>query len=70
MMVMFPDYSMDSKVSYITEQGVTDYSNRLLEAIKFSRTKNTLNGRGRLTELGLDSKSVAQKIISLYESII
>lgn len=55
---------------YIAEQDVTAYSNKLLQAIKYSQNNNTTNGRKRLIELGLDSKSVAQKIISLYEYLI
>lgn len=39
---------------------------RLVEALEFSIIKGNTNGRKRLIELGLDSDSVAERIISVY----
>ena len=43
---------------------------KLKMALKFSIEKRMTNGRGRLMELGLDSESIASKIINIYHEIL
>lgn len=52
---------------YIASQDPTDIAEKLGKALRFEgRTK----GREQLIELGLDSESVAKKIIGLYEEML
>jgi teichuronic acid biosynthesis glycosyltransferase TuaC len=56
--------------NYVTEFDHQDVSTKLTIAIDFSQNITYTQGRKRLFELGLDSESVAQRIIDLYYEII
>jgi teichuronic acid biosynthesis glycosyltransferase TuaC len=46
-----------------------DVAEKLKMALKFSRERGRTNGRNRITSLGLDSVSVASRIIEVYKSL-
>lgn len=46
-----------------------DVAEKLTLALKFSETYKRTNGRKRITELGLDSVTIAKKLISVYKSV-
>ncbi len=57
----------DTQRCYISSYDVKDFAENLQKALKFGqRTK----GRDRITKLGLDSQSVAKKILDVYKSIL
>lgn len=56
--------------NFIAEQDVVDFSEKMNEAIRFSKENNRTRGREKITQLGLDAKTVTTKIISLYKSVI
>jgi len=55
--------------TYLASQTASDISAKLREAIKYSQTTGRTNGRERIKESGLDSESISQAIISLYEKV-
>ena len=55
---------------YITSYDVDDCANQIKKTIQFSIEKKCTNGRDRIVEIGLDSKSVAQKIKAIYDSVL
>lgn len=55
---------------YITNTEPEDAADKLRMAIRYGREKGRTNGRERIKEIGLDSKSVAQKIISIYDKLV
>ncbi len=46
------------------------FSEKLKQAINFSLSTGRTNGRQRILELGLDSRSIAERIIAVYEQVI
>jgi teichuronic acid biosynthesis glycosyltransferase TuaC len=56
--------------TYITSFDHKDIAEKLSDAIKFAEIKGRTNGRDRIIETGLDSKSVSEKLISIYMSVI
>lgn len=60
----------DVKGCFISGFNPTELKEKLLEALEFSSLIGSTNGRERLIELGLDSKSVAQRIVGVYNQII
>ena len=52
---------------YITNWDKEMIARSVNNALLFSSSRKATNGRDRLVELGLDSKSIAQKIIELYK---
>jgi teichuronic acid biosynthesis glycosyltransferase TuaC len=56
--------------TYIASHDTSDISFKLEEAIIFSKTKGKTKGRERIKELQLDSESISQKIMSLYEKVL
>ncbi len=48
----------------------TDVGRRIKLALEFARSKGHTNGRGRIIELGLDSESVAKRVINVYEKVL
>lgn len=48
---------------FVCEQNVASISDAIIDALKVEKS----DGRDRLLELGLDSKTVAQRIIKIYE---
>lgn len=55
--------------TYLASQNASDISAKLREAIKYSQTTGRTKGRERIKESGLDSESISQAIISLYEKV-
>lgn len=49
---------------------ISETSEKLKEALEFSEQVGRTNGRERIIELGLDSETVAKKIISIYKKIV
>jgi len=54
---------------FIAERNATEIASKLSEAISFSKQKEKTNGRERITELGLDNKQVAKRIVEIYEFV-
>jgi teichuronic acid biosynthesis glycosyltransferase TuaC len=59
----------DIKGHFITTFDPHDVSEKLNEALKFSASNESTKGRERILELGLDSKDVAQKLLTVYKSV-
>jgi teichuronic acid biosynthesis glycosyltransferase TuaC len=55
---------------YICSFEPEDVAEKIKMAIAFAQTKGRTNGRERIIELGLDSVSVAKKILKVYEKVI
>lgn len=53
---------------YITNWDKEMIARSVSSALLFSTSRKATNGRDRLVELGLDSKSITQKIIELYKN--
>ncbi len=60
----------NSEGCYITSFDVIDITEKLRAALKYSQSKGRTKGRDRIFKLGLDSSSVADKIINIYKQII
>jgi glycosyltransferase involved in cell wall biosynthesis len=54
---------------YITGYHPGDAEIKLKEAIQFARMKGKTSGRNRLKQLGLDSDTIAQKLIRIYQEL-
>lgn len=55
---------------YLTSFNPQEIASKLEEAISFSEKYNRTNGREKIVSLGLDSKSVALRIINLYNTVL
>ncbi|MBW7943318.1 MAG: glycosyl transferase group 1, partial [Candidatus Kuenenia stuttgartiensis] len=55
---------------FITRKETEDVARRLREAFVFVHEHNKTNGRQRLLDLGLDSETVAKKIIRIYREVL
>jgi teichuronic acid biosynthesis glycosyltransferase TuaC len=55
---------------YLADFNVSDYSEKILQALDFAYRYKKTAGRLRILELGLDAETVAQSIIALYKKII
>jgi teichuronic acid biosynthesis glycosyltransferase TuaC len=55
---------------YITSHEPENIADTIKLALKFSETKGTTSGRERIIELGLDSETVAKKVIGIYEEVL
>jgi glycosyltransferase involved in cell wall biosynthesis len=55
---------------YVASWDPVDFSEKLKLALKFSREQGRTNGRDSITRLGLDSVSVAERIIKVYKKIL
>lgn len=55
---------------YITSFDPQDVAVKLKIALEFSKKKGQTKGRDKLIELGLGSKTIARRIISVYESVL
>lgn len=60
----------DTEGCFIGGYDVEDFSKQLEKAIEFSRTKGKTKGRERILELGLDSETVAKRIIEVYRRVL
>ena len=55
---------------YITSFDPKDVAKKIKMALEFAKIKGRTKGRERLNELGLDSESVAKRIIGVYEKVL
>jgi glycosyltransferase involved in cell wall biosynthesis len=55
---------------YIVSFDPEDVAVKLKIALEFSKKKGQTKGRDKLIELGLDSETIAKRIISAYESVL
>lgn len=55
---------------YITSFDPHDVAEKIKLALHFAETKKKTNGRQRIIDLGLDSETVAGKIIEVYEKVL
>lgn len=55
---------------YVSSNNVKDYSSYLKKALKYSAVSEHTYGRERLIELGLDSDSVAKKLVEIYRNVL
>lgn len=60
----------DTAGCYVTELEPKDVANNIVHALNFADKSSRTRGRNRLIELGLDTDSIACRLISLYQSII
>jgi teichuronic acid biosynthesis glycosyltransferase TuaC len=60
----------DTKGCYISSSDQNDLVIKIKEAIKFSQEKGETHGRKRIIELGLDSETVAKRIVNVYEKVL
>lgn len=55
---------------FIAGFDVADYASKLKLALDFSIKNGSTNGRKRIKKLGLDSQTIAQRIISIYKKVL
>lgn len=55
---------------YISANDPIDLMEKIILAIKYSKTNPKTNGRDYLIELGLDENTIAKKIISVYQDLL
>ena len=55
---------------YIASFEVDDYANKLKLAVDFSNNNESTNGRERIKQLGLDSQTIAKRIITIYKEAL
>lgn len=55
---------------FLTEFSPEDVAKKLMMALDFIEREDITNGRTRIMELGLDSEIVANRIISVYKSVL
>lgn len=60
----------DTDGCYITSFDAEDVADKIKKALHFSKTNGRTKGRHRLIELGLDSESIAKRIISVYKEVL
>jgi glycosyltransferase involved in cell wall biosynthesis len=60
----------DTKGCYITTFDPADVVEKIKLALKFSEKIGRTKGRERIIELGLDSDTIAKKIIDVYYSVL
>jgi glycosyltransferase involved in cell wall biosynthesis len=60
----------DEPGHYITSFDPNDVAEKIKLALQFSKERVRTNGRQRIIELGLDSETVAKRIIEVYKSVL
>ncbi len=55
---------------YLASFDPVDFAEKIKLALKFSSLKGKTKGRDRIIELGLDSETIAQRIIGVYHRVI
>jgi glycosyltransferase involved in cell wall biosynthesis len=55
---------------YLVSFDPSDVAKKIKLALNFAEHKDRTNGRERIIELGLDSETVAKRIISIYEKVL
>jgi glycosyltransferase involved in cell wall biosynthesis len=59
-----------TKGCFISSYDPVDFSEKILLAIDFREKYGETNGRERIIELGLDSETIAKKIIEVYKKVL
>lgn len=59
----------DEPGHFISGFELEEVAEKITMALEFSETHKRTNGRNRITELGLDSGTVAKKIVSIYKDL-
>ncbi|MEI6946256.1 glycosyltransferase [Paraflavisolibacter sp. H34] len=54
---------------YVSSFDAHEFSEKLKKALEFSQTRGRTNGVQRICELGLDSESIADKVIDIYQKV-
>jgi glycosyltransferase involved in cell wall biosynthesis len=60
----------DTDGCYIASYDPNDFTGKLRLVLEFSEKHGRTNGRLRIIELGLDSETVAKKIVAVYEKVL
>jgi len=60
----------DEPGHYITSFDPEDVAEKIKQALEFSAKYGRTNGRQRIIELGLDSETVAKRIIGVYQEVL
>ena len=60
----------DEPGHFITSFNPADVAEKIKKALKFSEEFGRTNGRQRIIDLGLDSETVAQRIIEVYNEVL
>lgn len=60
----------DTEGCYITSFEPEEVAKKLQLALDFAERKGRTNGRDRIIKLGLDSETIATKIINIYEKVL
>ncbi len=60
----------DLEGHYITSFNPQDVADKIKMALEFAEQKGKTQGRDRIIELGLDSETVARKIVGVYEKVL
>ncbi len=55
---------------YLASFEAEDFAQKLRQALAFADRNGRTNGRDRILRLGLDTQSVARKVIGIYESVL
>jgi len=55
---------------YISSFSPIDMAKKIEFALEFSEKKRRTNGKERIIKLGLDSKSIANRIIDVYKNVL
>jgi glycosyltransferase involved in cell wall biosynthesis len=55
---------------YFCSYDLTNVAEKIQMALEFAQTKGRTNGRERIIELGLDSETIAGKIIEVYKKVL
>jgi glycosyltransferase involved in cell wall biosynthesis len=60
----------DTEGCYLSSFDSSDFAQKLKLALDFAEKKGRTNGRQRIIELGLDSATVAKRIIEVYDKVL
>ncbi len=60
----------DTEGCYVSSFDVKEFAKNIERALEFSKTKGRTNGMQRIQELKLDSKSVAERVLTVYEKVL
>jgi glycosyltransferase involved in cell wall biosynthesis len=54
---------------YLTSLNVEDVITNILKALEFGQRYGKTDGRQRIIELGLDSESIAKRVVAVYNKV-
>lgn len=60
----------DTEGCYICSFDPSDVATKIQLALEFAKTKGRTNGRQRIMALGLDSDSIARRVVEVYEKVM